>query len=333
MAITASELKLYKSQGVSASPAANGGRISATEIISSVANNLFPDVPQAERLAGSTTLRKFFFKNANNANLALYNSKVFIENYTPGDDAVYMLEGTPAGMESELTGTEKVYGASKLDASVSVGATVITVLLESASVQFFKAGDSIRISDKVSVDAAGNEEFRTISGAPGYAGSIATITLNAPLTYGFAAAATRVANILAFGDLAGTVSNLVATSAGGGTYDNTAQPITVPNVAGVYEDWTVSFTSATTFSVVGAREGAVGSGSTLSDFSPVNPATSTPFFTIKALGFTGSWATGNTLAFRTTPASIPLWAKRVIPPNAGAITGNRAVFGITGETA
>jgi hypothetical protein len=46
-------------------PAQNGGRMNfAASIASGVKNNLFPDVGQAERLAGSETLRTCFLTNS-----------------------------------------------------------------------------------------------------------------------------------------------------------------------------------------------------------------------------------------------------------------------------
>jgi hypothetical protein len=39
-------------------PAQNGGRMASTQLVSGVKNNLFPDVSQAERLAGSVKWRK-----------------------------------------------------------------------------------------------------------------------------------------------------------------------------------------------------------------------------------------------------------------------------------
>ena len=62
--------------------------------------------------------------------------------------------------------------------------------------------------------------------------------------------------------------------------------------------FTVIFSSATAFDVYGQNEGHVGSGTTSSDFAPDNGGS--PYFTIPADAFTGTWAADETFTFRTT---------------------------------
>lgn len=334
MPIIASELRAYKSLQVSDTAASNGGRMSFNAVASGVNNNIFPDVPQAERLAGSTKMRKVFYKNTNSANLPLYNARLFVENYTQGDDAVYMKLGTQTDVQSGLSGSEKRYGCGKLDATVSAGANSIQVLLEDATTQFFQNGDKIRISNKTTVDAAsGTDEFVTINAAPVLAGSVVTLTFTPALANGYTATASRVANVYEHGDLQAAVSAVTATTAGTGTYDNAAEPIGVTNNGTVYDDWTVNFTSATGFEVSGLTTGIVGTGNIFGDFSPVNPATSVPYFTLKSAGFKDVWATNDQLTFSTNPAAVPLWVERIVPANAAAVAGNKFVIGLDGETA
>jgi hypothetical protein len=334
MPIVDAELRSFKSQSVSDTAASNGGRLSANVVASGVNNNIFPDVPQAERLSGSLKYRKVFYKNENAANLPLYNANLFVENYTQGDDAVYMRLGTQTDLQSARTGAEKIYGCGKLDVTVAAGASSLNVLIEDATVQFFADGDTIRISDKATIDAGtGNEEYATISGAPSLAGSVATLALTAPLANGYNASAARVSNVYTHGDLQPAASALVATTLGNGTYDDVAAPIVLSNVGTVYDEWTVTFSTATAYAVSGVREGAIGTASTLGDFAPLNPANSSPLFTLPGAGFIGVWAAGDTLTFITSPAAVPLWVERRVPPNASAVAGNRFVIGLTGETA
>ncbi len=333
MPVATSDLKLLKSQSVGDVAASNGGRMSSNIIPTGVTGNIFPDVPQAERTAGSTKFRKCFYKNTNAANLPLLNSRLFLENYTQGDDAVYMHVGSQTNLQSDLTGSEKLYGCGKLDASVSAGATSMTVLIENASTQFFQNGDVVRISDRATIDGAGNEEFVTLSGAPSIAGSIVTLNFTPALVNGYTAAASRVSNVYAGGDLIPVADSFVASTVGSGDYDEVASPPTLYNNGAVFDEWTLTFTSSTAFTAAGTREGALAAGSILSDYSPTNPATGLPFFTLLSAGFTGAWTAGDTLTFRTFPAAVPLWFKRVVPASAGAIAGNRFVVGIDGETA
>jgi hypothetical protein len=332
MPIISTELLLYKA-AVSASPSANGGRFTYTQIVDSVGNNIFPDVSQSERTAGSTLRRKVFFRNVNAANLGLVNPRVFMENYTPADDRVLFIVGDMINFESTLTGTEKQYGCAKLNADVSAAATTMQVLLENSVDQFFANGDSIRISDRATLNATGNEEFVTISGTPSLVGSVVSITFTPALQNPYAAAAARVANIYKPSTVIGSVTNFSVTSSSGGNYDNTNDPIVCPNLGGVYDDWTLTFTSSTTYTISGAREGSQGTGSTTSGASPINANTATPYFTILAAGFSGSFTSGDTILFRTLPAAVPVWLKRTVPASTNAYSGNKFTLVIDGETA
>lgn len=90
------------------------------------------------------------------------------------------------------------------------------------------------------------------------------------------------------------------TTAGTDTFDSS--PITVDNDGGVIdEEWTVVFTSASTYTVYGRNTGKVGTGDeAVGDaFAPSNGGN--PYFTIPASFFTGVWATDETYVFTTTP--------------------------------
>lgn len=332
MPILGSELKLYRSSLVGDIAASNGGVLSANEIVTSVNNNIFPDVPQSERTTGSTKYRKVFFKNANGADLALLNPRVFLDKYTQGDDEIFIIAGTQSDLQSGISGTPKYYGAGKLDANISSNASNINVLIEDPTVQFFKDGDTIRISNKADVNAAGQEEFAVISGAPTIAGSIVTIHLATPLTNAYSASDTRVANVYAPGaSLSPAVTNTNVATVGNGDLNFGA--MVLGNLGTIYDQWTITFSSSTAFSIEGVRHGSAGSGNTLTNLAPVNSETGTAFFTLPAAAFTGAWAAGDTATFTTTPSAIPFWLKRVVPPAAGAISGNRFVVAIDGETA
>ena len=334
MPIVANEIKMYKSVSVSNTAGSNGGRMSNNEIVDNVNNNIFPDVSQAERTSGLTTFRKVFVKNTNSGNLALINSKVFIENYTPGDDAVYFHTGDQNGLQTALTGSELLFGCGKLDSSISAAATSLTVLLELSSVQPFRNGDVIRVSDRATISGGGNEEFVTVNGAPSLTGSVVTLSFTPAIQNNYAAASTRVANVMNVGDLKTSIASLVATTAGSGDFTNTAEANLYGSNQGTVEDqWTLTFTSATAYTVAGVKTGALAAGSTLATYAPANPANGSPYFSVLTAGFTGTWASGDTLTFTTNPASAGLWAKRVVPAGAAAVSGNKMVFGIDGETA
>ncbi len=183
------------------------------------------------------------------------------------------------------------------------------------------------------MDGAGNEEFATIAtGGVSYTGSVATLTLTAGLTNAYAAASTRVASVLQPGNIIGSVSNWVETSAAG-TYDEVTYPLLVDSIGGISQLWTLTFSSATAFSVSGDTVGSVGSGDTATDFQPSNPDFTKPYFNLRAAGWGGTWANGDTITFRTDPAATPLWLKQVVPAGAAAMSGDQVILAAIGDSA
>ena len=309
----------------------NGGRMGDSEIADNVKNNVWPDVAQSERTAGSTKYRKVFCHVANDDDITLTDVKLFVENYTPGEDSITIFAATQEDTQASVTGSERQYGAGQLDATVSAGVTSIDVLTEGVALGVFVNGDTIRISDKTDIDAAGSAEYLTINAAVTYSGDVATISFTPALSNGYAAAATRVASILDHADVVASVSAWVESSVGSGTYDETTYPLVMDHIGSVRQAWTLTFTSATAFGVVGDTLGSVGTGDTSGpDFSPNNPVRSNPYFTLAFAGWAGTWANGDTITFTTDAAAAVAWEKRIIPAGAASLSGNSAVLAIDG---
>lgn len=337
MSIQASEIVWRRSTDMS-DAGTGGGKMTATAIATAVKNNIWPDVPQAERVAGSTKYRKIFIHIANDDDIPLIDGRVFVETPTPGDDNVVIFEGTQTDVASSITGSERKYGGGPLNSTVSAGATEIQVAIdvavngEASSLALIQNGDLIRISDKASVSAgSGNEEFATVSGAPSYSGDVAIVTLAAPLTNGYSSANTRISSVLEVGDIEATYASLIVTS-GSGTYDDSTYPIAVDHIGGVEATWTLQFTSATAFNIL--KDGVnVGSGNISSDVQPTNSSFSKPYFVMQSEGFGGTYTNGDTITFVTHPASIPIWYRRKVPPNAASLSGDKVIIGVSGQSA
>jgi len=330
MSIIAAELVWRKPTEVS-DAGTNGGRMTHLPITSGVKNNIFPDVPQSERTAGSTKYRKVFIHVANDADLTLVAPKVFVESRTPGDDNVTFFVGTQRNQQSALTDSEQRYGAGQLNGNVSPSGTVITVAVEDAALDFLKSGMKVRISDKASINGSGNEEYVTITGAPGYVGNVATCNLTTGLVNGYSASTTKVASVYEPGDIAPVIANW--TENGTGTYNEATYPVLGDNIATIEQDWTITFTSATAFNISGDVLGMIGTGNVGSDAAPSNPNYSKPYFTLRSAGWGGTWASPNTITFRTSPAAIPLWYRRVVPAGANSLSGNSVIVAVDGESA
>ncbi len=330
MAIQRTDL-IYCRSAVWNDTASNGGEMSTTTIIDAVSGNIFPVVAQAERIAGSIKYKKVFIKNIEATDLTLYNSKIYIENPTPAGDIVVLQPGTLIDTQSTLTG--RVYGCGWLDVAAAIGDLSIAVLTEDGDIPIFVIGDEIRISNKADVDSVtGVEEYVTLS-AVSYSGDVATLTFTPALENVYSATnkATRVASILPLGDIRATSSVPVLTSTNG-TFNNAQYPIVVNNVGTVRQNWTLTFTNSTSFNVVGDTLGNIGSGTVSGGASPYHPILNSPYFTLTGGGFSGAFATGNTLTFTTTPSAKAVWFKRIVPGNTASYTGNSFTVTIEGES-
>ena len=343
MTILASELRIYRSAAVS-DQSSNGGRMSTNEVVDGVKNNLWPDVPQSERTAGSVKYRKSFIKVANADNLALINAYIFVETPTPGDDRILLFPGNQTNIQSQLTGSERMYGGGQLNANVSAGASSLAVMTEAGATDGqFHNGDLIRVSNMATVDATtGTVEYIRLAstGAVSYSGNVATLTFASGVTLAnaYTAVATRVASIIEAGTIQGTVDSWARSSSVGsyGGWLGSGTPpsnVVVDSIAGIEQTWTLTFTSSTAFGVVGNTVGSVGTGTIVTNFMPVNPDFSRPYFTLPSAGWGGVWASGDTLTFSTHPAAFPVWQKRIVPAGAGSLSGDQVIIAVVGESA
>lgn len=327
--------------------AANGGLMTPTQIVGGAKNGIMPDAPQSELTNGSIVFRKAFIHvsnpwsqatiEANGGDLQLVQPRVFVETRTTGEDSAALFLGDQLDVQAALTGTEPLFGGAKLNADASAGATSITVNVEDdedgVPLNIFRVGQLVRISDKADVEAAGSEEFVTLTAVSAFTGNVQTLTWAAgdALTNAYLASATKVASAIEPATIVSTFDNVTAPT-GAGTFGGN---IFVNNLGCVEDTWTVLFDSATTYTVSGLNTGALaGSGSTAADFSPGNAdfGTSPPYFVIKGGQFTGTWAATDSFTFQTHPASIPLWYRRMIKPGSNSISINKVIVGITAQS-
>jgi hypothetical protein len=114
----------------------------------------------------------------------------------------------------------------------------------------------------------------------------------------------------------------------------TTFPILLDNIGTVYDSWTLLFTNATTYTITGLNEGALGSGgNTSTNASPINANFAKKYFTIQSGAFGGTFIAGNTITFKTYPAAIPIWIREIVPANSGSYANNTWSERIVGESA
>ena len=334
MSIVAAELKWYKSEVVT-NTNTNGGVMSNNEIIDGVKNNIFPDVSQAERLAGIVRYRKIFAKLTNAADEVLINPGFHIRDFTPAQDRVEIFLGTHTDVQGDITGSERHYGAGALTADISAGSTSFAMTLEDPSQNIFEpTGNTVWIGNDT------NSEYHTNVSAS-VSGDQVTLTLDtgAQLANNYTVAENTVVSSVIYGtltELKPVIDPVVVNSAGSGDYDDseaTGYPVEGSNIGSVEDTFTLTFTSATAFDCVGAVSGNVGSGNISSDFAPVNTAFSVPFFTLRAAGFSGTFAAGDTIDIPTHPASQGIWCEQTVPAGTNSFSGDNFKLRFGGESA
>jgi hypothetical protein len=316
-------------------PAQNGGRMAFRTLVSGVKNNLFPDVSQSERTAGSTKWRKAFIHVNSAQDTALLNVRLFLDALTPAGDFVVFQPGTQTDTENQIAG--RPYGIGTLYAPVVGGATQIKVVCEHnaeyATLQPIRVGDVVRVSDRPSTGGAGNEEWVTVS-AVSYGVDFATVDVSPALVNGYATSNTLVSSVLELPSVVAGVTVVSVTSSGGSLDSATVGNIQAHNKGAIEETWTLTFTGATTFTASGSTVGTLTStGSTSADYSPLNPATGTPYFTIKAVAWGGTFQANDTVSFATHPAAIPTWYRRQVPAGTFSLANDFTSLAIHGESA
>ena len=315
----AEDLGLYQSLVIAADNT-NGGRMSANKIISGVNSNVFPPILSPERLAETVTLRKTFFKVNDADDGTGFVPKIFLDGDAQGDDYCVFWPGTQRDTQADITGSERFYTAGLLDADVSAGANTLTVAVKDLEqVDGFQNGDTIRISNKALYNSGtGTEQYLTVNADPVVVDNVLTLTFDEPLLMPYAAGS-KVSSVYEPADIACSLDGTGFT--GGADIDFAA--IVLGNVGTTDEDYTATFTDATHYTVTGDSLGAIGSGTTGADFSPMHPSWSSPRFTIPAAAFDGlTISAGDTFSFSTHPASVPIWEKKTNPADATETNSN-----------
>ena len=353
MTIHSADIHWYASQHISdTTPSQNGGRLSNTEQVSNVKGNVWPDVPQSERIAGSSKMRKCFIKiHSAPANPAaqMLNAFIFVDQPSPGNDYTMLLyDGSVTNTQDTfLAGTPRYYGAGTLHASASQGATTLVVDMDNAamggsSIQPFKPGDTIWVSNQANINASGNSEFLTIaSGDVSWSGGTATITLVSGTTFAWTVGSTPiiVASCIPVASVQPTVTTPTVTGSAGmyiGGNAGSGGNITLNGTGAIDQNWTIIITNNATgaFRLDGDTLGTnVATGAIGTNFSPMNAAFSTPYFNLASVGWGGTWANGDTFAFSTTSATAAYWENRIIPPGANSIANTGSRIAISGESA
>lgn len=165
-----------------------------------------------------------------------------------------------------------------------------------------------------------------------YSGNNVTLELTDSVANAYATTNTYVSGCIGDDDyqVVPTSENWTVSSAGG-TYDDSTYPLGL-HCDGTEEDsWTLTFTSATNFTCSGIKAGSVGTGSVGASFSPTNPETGQPFFTLDMNGWGGVFTSGDTVTFQTHPAAFPIIWREIVPVGCPAQKINLTILGMYWE--
>lgn len=329
MPLLDSEIIWRPAQTVSATAAQNGGRISIGSLITSgVKNAMFPDVSQAERTAGLVTWRKAFVHIANADNLPLLNARIYLDALTPAGDFVTLHLGTQTDTQAATTG--RAYGIATLAGPAVATDTAIEIDPENvaayATLEPFRIGDVVRISNKEVLGEAGTEEFVTLATVT--PGATTLLTFTPALANAYATANTIVSSVIESASIAASFGSVVATSTAG-TFDHaTAGNVTINSATLASYDLSLTFTSASEYNIINVATSAViGTGTIYATETITNGPTITP----SAWG--GTWEAGDTVTLTTTPAAFPLWYRREVPAGTVSVASDSTSVAIVGESA
>lgn len=229
-------------------------------------------------------------------------------------------------------------GVSLADSQYSVNLATGTATLAEP----FSAEDADGNSLTLPLSVSHRVEDRAVVVRASVTGELA---LNLQLTHDYTAANSYVSGIVELGDLqsrvygtffqkvdqAGEYADELVGDAATASYDDLNYPILYDNLGSVQDRWKLRFTSQTGFECISEQRGVIDTGSTNADFAPVNPATGTPYFTIRSGGWGGSWVSGNIVRFNTDAAADSVWAIRTVTPSNQQIADDSIVIEFMGD--
>lgn len=98
------------------------------------------------------------------------------------------------------------------------------------------------------------------------------------------------------------------------------------NEGAVNDRWVCQFTTTTQFTLTSERLGQIASGNIGTNFSPLNPTTNEPYFTLLAGSWGGGWIPGNAMRFNTLAAAAPVLINRCVSPSSPGGTDFATMF-------
>lgn len=227
----------------------------------------------------------------------------------------------------------------KTATGTTVSSTLYTTDLDAGTITFPVGSDLTGLSQPFTVDH--RIEDMMLCSVADISGKL---TFTRAITHDYPAATSFVSSALVIGDVFARAYNGIEQSSWTGVwsdsliggaptanYNETLNPIQVTNDGAITERWALIFTNSTTFNIVGEKTGVIGTGTTGSTTSPVNPATSKPYFTVASAGWGTGWATGNVYRFNTAACGAGLWIVRTVLQGPATLEDDKFTLAFRGD--
>lgn len=291
-----------------------GGVISGIAYNSPLAfEDLFKSPTPYEMKDGVTDYVKVFahFFGSDDANNFVKRIKPSLIKQSLGDDRILWGFGTKNDTTLNM-GVARWYGSGILETSVTATSTVVKVTVKSVGDALFLPNDAIVLDNGFRMVTA---KISSLS----YTGNVASLTLTEQLGSDFTYGVTTVAVMTEILEQKATCSKVSKISLNG---DFDATKVVLNPKGTVSNRVTLTFQSSTGFFATSDDFSLGVSGYTSTSFSPNNPATSTPYFTIPSNAFVGVFQAGDQVVLEFVGNYTPIWFKRVVPPNSAGYANN-----------
>ena len=145
-----------------------------------------------------------------------------------------------------------------------------------------------------------------------YTSNVVVVDLDEQVSNSYSVGSTVVSGCVYDDIIEASIQNFVRNSISG-NFDNATYPIIAEQPGAVDDTITITFTSGSGFSVVGTSLGSIGIGTISASKTFKNPETGEDMLTINNLGWSGSFAIGDSFTFEMISSSSPIWLKENVP--------------------
>ena len=232
----------------------------------------------------------------NDADTPETNIALALKNPVAGAYSHFLATGTQRDTQATFAPT-RYHSIGYLSGNAMIGEINLAV-------QFPTGADDLEVvqaGDTLTLTSADRSVTKNVMVAAAYFDAgIAYIQLSDPVDTNFLSNS-LVSSAITTTSITATLSNVIKTDC---VIDETQ--IELSNNGTVEQSFTLTFTSATAFTVTGDVIGSLPAGDISTQYAPLNPATNAPYLTIPATAWTSA-TTSATLTFDTHPAALPFW--------------------------